>query len=109
MSEPTEHPHPRLLLPIPFGPLVSPAGRLLWSDDLWVAGWSLLETTGTASAQLSVYDGHDDGGVPVAQVPLSAGQGTRDFFGGHYLSIKVGLFVIADSGSVSGTLYLADR
>jgi hypothetical protein len=108
MTEAHEIVRPRPLRSFPLGVIVAP-GKSIVTGDVYLAGWSLRETTGAAVAQLDLVDGGDSGGVIVASIALAAGDSKVATFGGHLLTIQNGLFVAVNAGSVTGALWFADR
>lgn len=99
-------PHP--LLPFPIGAL-GVAGKSIVTGDVYLAGWSIRETTGAAGATVDLIDGADAGGVPIAQLGIGAGLSTSTSMGGHLLVIRNGLFVNVLAGAITGVLWFADR
>lgn len=108
MTEAHEIAHPRPLRTFPLGVIVAP-GKVIVSGDVYLAGWSVRETTGAAVAQLDLVDGGDATGVTIASIGLAAGESKVSTFGGHLLTIQNGLFVAVNAGSVTGALWFADR
>lgn len=72
-------------------------------------GFSLKETTGTAIAELDLYNGTDTSGLDVYPITLAAGQSTADNFAPGGLLFPSGLFPSVVSGSVKGSLWIKDR
>ena len=72
-------------------------------------GYSIKETTGGAVAELDIYDGFDTAGVLAVPIPLSAGQGAEDWFGPQGLHLRVGLNPVVASGSIAGSIWIADE
>jgi hypothetical protein len=69
-----------------------------------------VEATGLAPATVQLVDGADATGVPVSPpYVLAAGGRVFAHFGGHLLTARIGLFVSVTAGSVSGTVYAADK
>lgn len=69
-------------------------------------GWSFLETTGTDTAEVDIYDGDVGADLLVAAISLSAGESTRDYPPGAGIMIRTFAFVYVVSGSVRGSLWL---
>lgn len=82
--------------------------RVLGGPSL-LMGWSFLETTGTASASVEVWDGADTTAQLVAVVSLVAGESTRDWLGPGGVYCSEGLFVNVLTGAVRGTLWARMR
>lgn len=99
-------PHP--LLSFPIGAL-GVAGKSIVTGDVYLAGWSIRETTGAAIATVQLFDGNDAGGVPVAEIGIAAGLSSNHSFGGHLLVCRNGLFVNVLAGAIAGSLWFADR
>lgn len=108
MTEVPEIVRPRPLRSFPIG-VIAAAGKIIVNGGVYLAGWSLRETTGAAVAQLDLIDGGDAGGVMVASIGLLAGESKVSTFGGHLLTVQNGLFVAVNAGSVTGALWFADR
>lgn len=96
---------------VPVQPVSFPATtgnvQLLAGDSL-LCGWSLQETTGATAAALTIYDGTDTTGQPLAYVSLSPGQSVNDAlpFPGLYCTRAV--TVVVTAGSVRGALWVRD-
>jgi hypothetical protein len=108
MSAPTEAMRPHPLLSFPVGVVVGP-GKAIVTGDVYLAGWSLRETTGAAVAQVDLIDGNDATGVIIASIALAAGASESRPLGGHLMTVRNGLFVAVNAGSVTGALWFADR
>lgn len=108
MTEAHEIVRPQPLRSFPIGVTVAP-GRSMVTGDVYLAGWSLRETTGAAVAQVDLLDGGDTGGVLIASISLAAGASDARTFGGHLLTVQNGLFVAVNAGSITGALWFADR
>lgn len=93
----------------PVLPVSIPTGRsgVVLGGPLLLFGWSLRESTGTAPAQLDVYDGADATGQLVATITLIANESTRDYPSMPGVLCRRGLFVNAVAGSVAGVLWAA--
>jgi hypothetical protein len=79
-------------------PLQSAGGRLV--------GYALIESTGANAAEVDFLDGHDANGGLFLPISLSAGQSTRDWFGPAGISFQHGLYALAVSGAVRGTVFI---
>jgi hypothetical protein len=84
-------------------------GALIINKETLLAGWSLVEPTGTVPAACTLYDGGDAGGQPLAYITLTAGESTRDLFTAPGLYCTRGLFVAVTAGSVQGVMWLRDQ
>lgn len=89
---------------VPFGTTTATA-RLVGGASV-LLGWSLLETTGGATATATLYDGEQNNGQTVAAISLLAGQSTRDWLGVPGLLCERGLTLVVSSGSVSGAVWV---
>jgi len=69
-------------------------------------GYSLYETTGSATAQVNIYNGGDTGGQLVLPISLGKSQSAEDWFGPQGLIMDVGIFVNVASGTVNGSLFV---
>ena len=102
------HVRPQPLRPLPVG-VAGVGGKSIDTGDWYLAGWSFRETTGTTSAQFDLFDGNDGNGILIASISLAAGESTRDTIGGHLLTVLTGLFLVVNSGTITGTVWVADR
>lgn len=66
-------------------------------------GWALKETSDTNRAELELHDGQ--GGPLVVPINLTAGGSTRDWLSGVGIYIRTGIYIVALSGSVHGSLW----
>lgn len=64
--------------------------------------WSFTETTGTATAEVRLYDGTGTGGALVVDIELVASESTRDYFPHPFVCYETGLYLDLVSGSVRG-------
>lgn len=71
-----------------------------------LVGFSLVESTGGASAQLVLRDGTDSTGAVLAIVTLGPGESVRDWFGPSGVGFGRGVFVDPVAGQVDGAVYL---
>ncbi len=78
------------------GLLLSGAGCVTYS--------AARETTGTAGADLLVYDGGTANGQVLLDYSLSSGQSTSEQWGPHWLPYEEGLYLVTTSGSAVGQL-----
>ena len=95
-------PGPAKPVPIP----ATSASRVLFGPGALVAGWALMETSGTAPASLVLVNGQDATGTIVVPVTLTAGQSTRDYLAGGGVLFDSGVFLRVVSGSVSGSVWV---
>lgn len=72
-------------------------------------GYSVKESTGSASAELDVYNSTAATGLLVIPMTLTAGQSAEDWFGPQGLEMSVGIFCNVASGAVSGSLWIYDH
>lgn len=79
------------------GPITLSPGRL--------AGWSLRETSGAATATVRLLDGPDKGGALLAAVALAAGGTANQWLMPGGASYGAGVYVDI-TGSVEGVVYL---
>lgn len=80
----------------------------LISGDAMVCGWSIIETSGAAPAQLTIMDGSDASGQPIAYVTLAPGQGVNDIISVPGIYCTRGVTVLVTAGSVKGVVWLRD-
>lgn len=69
-------------------------------------GWTWIETTGSAVANVELYDGSGTNGALIVPVALNSGESTRDLWGHPGLGVQTGLFLHVVSGSVKGSLWI---
>lgn len=67
----------------------------------WLAGWSLRESTGAATASCHF----ESGGNLVAMVSLASGGADTQWIGGHGVKCRQDITLVIDSGSVEGAVY----
>jgi hypothetical protein len=77
--------------------------------DFYLAGFSLLETTGAAGALVELFDGSDTNSPSVAPIALKASESTREWFGVPGITLDRGLFLSVLSGAVRGSVWLGER
>ena len=80
------------------GQLIGEGGCLVWHSSY--------ETSGSASAQYSLWDGTTNSGDNLMTVTLSSGQSTRDFVHIHHMPFYKGLYWHLDSGAVKGNVVI---
>lgn len=80
--------------------------RAVSSSASVLMGWALVETTGTASASVDVFDGSDNTGSYVATITLNPGQSVRDWFAEGGLELERGCAFVVTSGSVKGAAFM---
>lgn len=82
------------------------------TDEKLVGGASILtfynftETTGSASAEVELYDGDDATGALIVNVTLNQGESTRDPLPKPGLGCRQGLFLNVVSGSIKGSVWI---
>lgn len=74
-----------------------------------LGGYSFIESTGAAPAQLDLIDGGSNGGILLVTISLGAGVSTTKITLGRGLAVSSGLFLKVNLGSVRGSLWLADQ
>jgi hypothetical protein len=62
------------------------------------------ETTGTAGAEIRLWDGSTNAGTLVAVISLNAGESTRDDITEHHLTFRTGLYLEVVSGAIEGSV-----
>lgn len=95
---------PRRVRTISFAALTTT--KALYSHQVRLLGWALLETTGTAAAEIDILNGQSASSDLVAPIALSSGQSTRDWLGPQGITCDAGLFLSVGSGSVRGALWV---
>lgn len=91
-------------IPIPMG--IQTDGKLIIGRKATVLGWSLVETTGSARAELRILDGADANGTLIADITLSPGESTRDLVPAPGVVARSGVYAKVVSGSVDGSLWV---
>ena len=71
-----------------------------------LAGWSIYETTGSATATVDLYDGTGNGGVFMARISLGNGAVSTQAVGTIPLRFSNGLALVVVSGSVAGSVWV---
>jgi hypothetical protein len=79
-------------------PLQNTGGRLV--------GYALVEATGAAAAEVDFLDGRDSGGTLFLPVSLAPGESARDWFGPAGIQFTSGLYAMAVTGAVRGTVFI---
>ena len=69
-------------------------------------GYSVKESTGTASAEVDLLNGASSAGDLAIPITLSAGQSTEDWFGPQGLHMPGGVYQNVTSGSIAGSLFV---
>lgn len=80
------------------GVLVPGMGCVLYSE--------VYETTGSAAAGLTIYDGGSANGRQMIDYTLSSGQSTSEQWVPHGMPFVEGLYVVATTGTFAGSLAL---
>lgn len=62
------------------------------------------ETTGSAAASVTIYDGTSANGQQMIDYTLSMGESTSEMWGMHWVQFTEGLYLSTGTGSVSGSL-----
>lgn len=70
-------------------------------------GYSIKESTGSAPAELDIYDGTDTTSTFYIPVTLLDGQSTSDWWGPEGILFRIGVFPHVATGSVVGVFYIA--
>lgn len=84
---------------------VTTDGFQLTSREGRLFGWSFVETTGSAAAQVRVIDGGNSGGLEIVNITLSAGQSTRDWLAKPGLRFRSGIYIDIVAGSIQGSIW----
>jgi hypothetical protein len=71
-------------------------GCVLWHSSV--------ESTGSASAEYSLWDGSNTSGPLLMDITLTASQSTRDYIHKHHLPFRSGLYFDLVSGAVRGSM-----
>lgn len=98
--------NPRRVL-IPFGTnrayASSGSGVLLYGRGC-ITYNEAFETTGSASASVTIYDGTSANGQQMIDYTLTQGESTSEMWGMHWVQFTEGLYLATGTGSVSGSL-----
>ncbi len=90
--------------PIPLPVDVQSAGLIAVAVEL--CGWSVKETTGTATAALQFYNGDSNGGEIVGEQVLAAGASATVGPAPDGVLCSRGLYLLVVSGSVTGSVWV---
>jgi hypothetical protein len=82
--------------PAASGQLIGEGGCILWHSSY--------ETSGSSTAQYSLWDGTTNSGNMLMTVTLAAGQSTRDYIHIHHMPFYQGLYWHLDSGATAGNV-----
>lgn len=93
----------------PVLPVSLPTGQsgAVTGGPIWLAGWSLRNTSSSAAAQIDLYDGADATGQLVATITLAASESTRDYLPSPGVTCRRGVYADAVSGSVAGAVWVS--
>jgi hypothetical protein len=76
--------------------LISGSGCITYADAY--------ETTGSATANVTLFDGTNSNGQQMIDYSLSGGQSTSEQWGPHWMPFYEGLFIVVNSGAASGSI-----
>lgn len=82
------------------------ASQPLITRNCRLYGWSVIESTGAAPAEIDLYDGGSNNGNLIAAIPLLTGVASQEWFGAPGLSIEGGVYAQMVSGSVRGAIWM---
>lgn len=71
-------------------------------------GFAVKESTGTAAAEVDIYNGTNNQGLLVLPATLTASQSTSEWYGPNGLEMSEGIYSVVSSGSAVGTIWIAD-
>lgn len=95
-----------MLPPAQLLPFAATAADLtLFTGAAIVRGWSFCETTGSASASLTVLDGTATGTPEVVRIALATSESTRDSLTGSGILCRTGIFVHRLTGTFEGVIW----
>jgi hypothetical protein len=63
-----------------------------------------VETSGSAAAEMSLFDGNANNGELLTTYTLSAGQSTSESNGPHWVAFERGIYVVTTSGAIQGAV-----
>lgn len=78
------------------GLLISGRGCITYTDAF--------ETTGSATANVTIYDGTSANGNAMIDYALAAGQSTSEQWGLHWMPYYEGLYVVTNAGAAKGSI-----
>lgn len=80
------------------GVLIAGHGCITYSE--------LYETTGSAAAAVTIFDGASANGQQMFDYTLSQGESTSEMFGMHWLQFTEGIYVSTSTGSAAGSIHV---
>jgi hypothetical protein len=86
----------RNFAPTGTGLLITGSGCITYADAY--------ETTGSATASVTLFDGQSSNGQQMIDYQLLAGQSTSEQWGPHWMPFYEGLYIVTNSGSASGSI-----
>ena len=92
--------------PIPIGTLATGNRTFAVTGKLRLRGFGFNETTGSATAEVDLYDGEGSGGQLICKVLLAANESAREWWSGDGIGCEHGVAVVWVSGSVSGSVWV---
>lgn len=91
--------------PITVPPLAGPGGQRVLQGAGRFCGWSLIETTGAATAVIELYDGMDTTGQLLAVADIVGSSPTQPQLDHEGVELRIGLFLNVISGTVRGVVW----
>lgn len=70
-----------------------------------ITGWSFIEMTGAATAQVNLYDGTSANGALIAAISLIANESTRDLIPAPFVAAMSGVYLEVLTGEIMGSLW----
>lgn len=70
-------------------------------------GFSISETSGTASARIRIFEGNSTAGPILDEITLAANESAREYYADNNFSVGSGIYVQVVSGSVSGSVRIS--
>lgn len=86
--------------------LSTDGSRTLISTGCLLIGWSFSETTGTAIANLALFNGQSSAGSRVASIGMVAGGGSNAGPGWPGIPVPDGLYVATGAGAFRGAVWV---
>lgn len=97
--------HPIDLASAP-GTAIAASAQVILGGAKALCGWSIIESTGAASAAIRLRDGGNNQSRVLLRINLNPGESTRDYLDHHGLEIQTGMvWLEVISGSVEGVLW----
>ena len=81
------------------------ASQQMFTTPAILFGFAVANASGSATAELDIYDATGTGGAPLFPITLAANESTREWFGERGLLMHSGIFLNVSSGEVKGSVF----